>query len=353
VDSEVRAGRSFRVQLEARPEGRARGHPGPGGPPHTVDWFTFRISGLAHRYNDRNALYRQPVLIYNPAAGEFRRNPERFLQRTTAALTRASLTPQLIPTREPGDGTKLAREALLQGADLVLVLGGDGTINEVANGMVGSDTPLGILPGGTANCLAVELGLGTRLESAAEILTQCAPRRIALGRIHGPGFEPRHFLMMCGAGFDGRVVYDVHAGLKQAAGKLAYWVAGFSQVVRNVEQIEVRVNGARHACGFMLASRIRNYGGDMEIAGGASLSRRDFEMVLFEGTNPLRYAWYMLGVAAKRVQKMPGVHTVHTRRAEITAPSHLQVDGEYLGRHTAVIDIVPDALRLLIPSTYG
>jgi diacylglycerol kinase (ATP) len=298
-------------------------------------------------------LYRQPVLIYNPAAGEFRRNPERFLQRTTAALARASLAPRLIATCEAGDATKRAREALAQGADLLLVLGGDGTINEVANGMVGSDTPLGILPGGTANCLAVEIGLGTRLEEAAERLVQSAPRSIALGRIHYRGADPRHFLLMCGAGFDGRVVYDVHSGLKRAAGKLAYWVAGFAQVVRPVEQIEVRVHGVAHACGFMLASRIRNYGGDLEIARGASLLRRDFEMVLFEGSSPLRYAWYMLGVAAKSVQNMPGVHTLHTRRAEITVPCHLQVDGEYLGRHTAVVDIVQDALRLLIPSTYG
>lgn len=293
------------------------------------------------------------MLIYNPAAGEFRRNPERFLQRTTAALARASLGPRLIPTRGADDGANRARNALAEGADLVLVLGGDGTINEVANGMVGSDTPLGILPGGTANCLAVEVGLGTRLDNAVERLVQSAPRPIALGRIHCPGSDPRYFLLMCGAGFDGRIVYDLHAGLKRAAGKLAYWVSGFSQVIRTVEQIEVRVNGVAHACGFMLASRIRNYGGDLEIARGASLGRRDFEVVLFEGSNPLRYAWYMLGVAAKSVQKMPGVHTVHARRVEITVPCHLQVDGEYLGRHTAVIDIVPDALRLLIPSTYG
>jgi len=246
-----------------------------------------------------------------------------------------------------------AREAVERGADLVVVLGGDGTINEVVNGLMGSATPLAILPGGTANCLAVELGLGTRPEAAAEQLAQCTPRRIALGRIHYPGCEARYFTLMCGAGFDGRVVYDLHAGLKRTAGKLAYWVAGFSQIVRKVDQIEVRANGVTYPCGFMLASRIRNYGGDLELARGASLSRGDFETVLFEGSNPLRYAWYMLGVAAKSVQKMRGVHTLHTRRVEITSIAHLQIDGEYLGRHTAVIEIVPDALCLLIPPNYG
>jgi diacylglycerol kinase (ATP) len=268
-------------------------------------------------------------------------------------LARASLHPKLIPTRGPGDGPSRAREALDAGADLILVLGGDGTINEVANAVAGGPVPLGVLPGGTANCLAVEMGLGTRLERAAERLMLCEPRSVAMGRIRCPGMEPRLFLLMCGAGFDGRVVYELDSGLKRAAGKLAYWAAGLSQVVRPVEQLEVHVQGVKYTCGFMLASRIRNYGGDLEIALGASLRRTDFEVVMFEGVNPWRYAWYMLGVATKQVQKMPGVHTVSARRVEITRAAHLQVDGEYVGRHTAIIDIVPDALRILMPATYG
>jgi len=157
---------------------------------------------------------------------------------------------------------------------------------------------------------------------------------------------------MCGAGFDGRVVYDLHAGLKRSAGKLAYWVAGFSQIVHSVDQIEVRANGVTYPCGFMLASRIRNYGGDLELARGASLSRGDFEMVLFEGSNPLRYAWYMLGVAAKRVQGMRGVRTFRTGHIDILTAAPVQIDGEYLGRLTVSIEIVPDALQLLLPALH-
>ena len=234
----------------------------------------------------------------------------------------------------------------------MIVLGGDGTINEVANGLAGTSTPLAILPGGTANCLAVEMGLSTRIETAAERMAQCQPQSISLGRIQVPGADPRYFLLMCGAGFDARVVCDLHPGLKRATGKLAYWVAGLSQIVRRVEQMEMRVRGVTRPCGFMLASRIRNYGGDLEIASGASLRKRDFEIVTFAGSNPLRYAGYLLAVAVKQVQRMPGVETVSACRAEIPQPTHLQVDGEYLGRTTAIIDIVPDALQLLIPETY-
>jgi diacylglycerol kinase (ATP) len=235
----------------------------------------------------------------------------------------------------------------------VLVLGGDGTINEAANGLIGSQVPLGILPGGTANVLANELGLGSRLERAIEKLGQCVPRRISVGRLTAGDQPPRHFLCMAGAGLDAKIVRKVSPGLKQRTGKLAYWVAGLAQFSHKLEELEVRIHSKAYRCGFALASRVRNYGGDLEIASGASLLRDDFEVVLFEGSNPLRYAWYMLGVGARRVQSMQGVQTVRARCAEIVSGSHLQLDGEYAGHPPARLEIVTAALTLLIPPNYG
>jgi diacylglycerol kinase (ATP) len=283
---------------------------------------------------------------------------------------------RLAPTNGPGDATRIAREAVTAGADLVLVLGGDGTINEAVNGMVHSNAALGILPGGTANVLAMELGLGSHLDRAIERLSQCAPRRVSVGRVsiasvgevsrNGAGNDmsrngARHFLSMGGAGFDARIVFDLSPAFKARAGKLAYWLTGFRRAAQRVGQFEARVFGldgnAGHACrsyqcGFALASRVRNYGGDLEIASGASLARDDFEIVLFEGSNPLRYLWYMLGVSMKRVQNMAGVHTLHGGRVELSGDVHLQVDGEYAGRLPASIDIVPAAITLLMPPGY-
>jgi diacylglycerol kinase family enzyme len=240
-----------------------------------------------------------------------------------------------------------------EGADLILVLGGDGTINEAVNGMFGSDAVLGVLPGGTANVLAMELGLGSRLEPAIDRLSSCSPKRVSLGRLCQPGQPARHFLTMAGAGFDAQVVCDLSPGLKKRAGKLAYWVAGFSQIVKRVGQLETRINGDTYRCGFTLASRVRNYGGDLELASGASLLSNEFEAVMFEGSNPLRYALYMLAVAVKQVQKMPGVHTVRATRVELLGDAPIQIDGEYLGRSPATIEIVPDALTILVPESYG
>jgi diacylglycerol kinase (ATP) len=317
--------------------------------------FRARSTGRG-RYNGRITSYRQPVLIYNPTAGKIRRNPHWILQRATAALERAGIVGlRIIPTDEAGHATELAQAAVAEGADLVLVLGGDGTINEVVNGLAHSDVPLGVLPGGTANVLATELGLGSRIEKAAARLGKSIPRTVALGRVTS-GEAPRasrYFLMMCGAGLDARVVYDIDHRFKAAAGKLAYWWTGLAQITHRVETLDVRINGSSYRCGYALVSRVRNYGGDLEIARGASLLKDAFEIVTFEGTNPLRYAWYLLGVLSRREKSMSGVRVVSSGCAEVLSATHVQFDGEYLGCQPVSIEIVPGALNLLVPPQYG
>jgi diacylglycerol kinase (ATP) len=259
-----------------------------------------------------------------------------------------------LPTETPGHAGALARQAITAGADLVLVMGGDGTINETINGMVHSSVPLGVIPAGTANVLSMELGLGKRAERAIASIGSLVERRIALGRMCAAGTAPRYFLSMGGAGLDAKIVHDLNPRLKARTGKFAYWAAGFGQLTSSVTNITARVDGKGiRPCGFALASRVRNYGGDLEIARGASLLRDDFEVVLFEGTNPLRYAWYMLGVGIRRVQAMQGVHTYRARRVDFAGEGHVQIDGEYVGLLPATFEIEPAALTLLMPPDYG
>ncbi len=314
---------------------------------------------LLHRYTGEIAPFRQPVLIYNPAAGKLRRDPQGILRRTTAALSSGTSPARLLPTCEPGHAEDLARQAIADGADLILVLGGDGTINEAVQGIANSDATLGVLPGGTANVLAMELGLGANLEKAARRLTQAEPVSIALGKVtplaNGTGAgpaDPRYFLLMCGAGLDASILTAVSPSLKAATGKFAYWVAGFAHVSRRVPSFEICVDGQRRTCGFALMSRVRNYGGDLEIASRASLRNDDFHVVWFEGNNPLRYMGYMLTVAARQVLRMPGVHHARARSVEIAIPAPAQIDGEYLGVDRFRVEIQPRALTMLMPTRY-
>jgi diacylglycerol kinase (ATP) len=221
--------------------------------------------------------------------------------------------------------------------------------------MIGLDTPLAILPAGTANVLAVELGVGANMIRAAEKLGGLVPARIAVGSIENE-LEQRYFLLMAGAGLDALIVYNIDAKLKAAMGKVAYWIGGFGQIGRSLPEFDVRTNGEEVRCSFALASRVKNYGGDLWIARNASLYRNDFELVLFQGAQALPYVKYLLGVITGRLAKMEGVKVVHTESVEIEAASnpgiYIQVDGEFAGRLPAKLTMVPNALTLLVPPEF-
>jgi diacylglycerol kinase (ATP) len=262
-----------------------------------------------------------------------------------------------LATDGPGSATDIARRCVHDGADLILVAGGDGTINEVVNGMVASAVPLGVLPCGTANVLASELGLARKPEKVAAGLSGLVPARVSLGvlldEVDG---QPRHFLLMAGAGFDARVVYQVHGGIKNAFGKVAYWIAGFSQLGRRLPEFDVDVDDRRYRCSFALASRVRNYGGDLEIARNVSLLDHRFELVLFEGSSTFPYMRYFLGVLLDRLPRVPGATVLHAKSVRFSCPGddrvHVQVDGEGAGTLPVTLAIAPRSLTLLVPPKY-
>ncbi len=267
-------------------------------------------------------------------------------------LDARGITVDSIATSGPGHAGEIARRAVDRGVDLILVAGGDGTINEAVNGMVHSDVPLGILPAGTANVLANELGIGKTMERAATVLADAVQERVALGLISSET-EKRHFLLMAGAGLDADIVYNLNPRVKEAVGKAAYWMGGFSKVGRRIPEFTVQADGREYRAGFALLSRVRNYGGDLEIAPTISLLDDEFEMVLFEGESSLGFLKYMLAVVVHQQQSMRGITIVRTRQAIFSSPEgskiHLQVDGEYAGLTPARVEIVPNALTLLVP----
>ena len=264
----------------------------------------------------------------------------------------------LAPTTGPRTAGLIARQQIERGADLIVAAGGDGTLNEVAEGMVHTPVPLAILPAGTANVLATEMKLGGRLLKVAERLEQCRPHRISVGHVTCQnGAVSRHFLLMAGAGLDAQIVYRVNLPLKARIGKLAYWLAGWTLFGRRLAEFDVDTAGEHRACSFALLSKVRNYGGDFEIARSVSLFDDRFEVVLFEGRSTLRYIKYFAGLVFNRVESIRGVRVARTDCARLSISSdprvHVQVDGEYAGQLPAEIRIVPDAITLMVPPEYG
>jgi diacylglycerol kinase (ATP) len=262
------------------------------------------------------------------------------------------------PTTGPETAGAIARQHMAGGADLVVAAGGDGTINEVAEGMVHSRVPLAILPGGTANVLAMEMKAGNNLERVALDLDDWRPHRISMGHISCQGGRvSRHFLLMAGIGLDAHVVRHVNPVLKAKTGKFAYWVAGLSLLGRSLPEFHVDVAGHTHKCSFALLSKVKNYGGDFEVARSVSLLDEQLEVVLMEGRSALRYAKYLTGLMLNRLSGMQGVTVIRADRAVISCAggrkADVQIDGELVGLLPAEIRMVPDALTLLMPPEYA
>jgi diacylglycerol kinase (ATP) len=299
---------------------------------------------------------RRAALIYNPIARGLSRNPH-WLQRTIAVLAKEGIQATPVPTTGPGSATAQTRRQIETGCELIIVAGGDGTINEAANGMLHTGVPLAILPGGTANVLAREMHMRGPIDRLASRLSQWKPRRISLGRLQIAGNDaPRIFLCMAGAGLDAEIVARLNLDLKAATGKFAYYVAGFSHVFSPLREFEVVVDGRPYQASFALISRVRNYGGDLEIARGASLLADEFEVVLFRGTMSVQYLPYFLGVALGRAQQMNGCTITRGCSVVCNAPNgtdiFVQIDGELAGKLPITADIVHDALTLLMPPDY-
>jgi diacylglycerol kinase (ATP) len=191
------------------------------------------------------------------------------------------------------------------------------------------------------------------------VLAASVKERVALGLISSgtssnqTGNAHRHFLLMAGAGLDADIVYNLNPRMKEAVGKVAYWIGGFSKVGRRIPEFTVQAEGREYRASFALLSRVRNYGGDLEIAPTISLLDDEFEMVLFEGESSLEFLKYMLAVVVHQQRTMRGITILRTRQATFSAPEdcniHLQVDGEYVGLAPAHVEIVPNALTLLVP----
>jgi diacylglycerol kinase family enzyme len=280
-----------------------------------------------------------------------------LIRRVEEALRQAGHQVTPAPTTGPRTAGEIARKQIERGADLILVAGGDGTVNEAAEGMVGSAVPLAVLPAGTANVLATEMKLGADPVKAARHVHEYRARPVAAGRLVFGDGETRHFLLMAGIGLDAYIVSRVNPGLKARTGKFAYWMAGWSLLGRRLAQFEVEVEGVTRTCGFALFARVRNYGGDFEIARRVTLLEDTFEVVLFEGRNALRFVPYFAGMAAGNLERMRGVTVLRAREAKVRAcgedRAFVQIDGELGGRVPAELRIAPGAVRVLMPDHYA
>jgi diacylglycerol kinase (ATP) len=305
---------------------------------------------------------KNAVLIYNPVAGRHPARREREIQEAAAVLREDSIAARLVRTSGPGTARDLARAAVAEGTSLVIVCGGDGTINEVVNGVAPGQAALGILPGGTANIIAKELGLPHHPVRAAKQLSRWRPSRIALGKavwgcVNGEPMadqEQRFFLSVAGVGFDAYIVYRLSAAFKRSLGVVAYGWEAIRQALRyRFPAFLCQVDGQEQRATFAVIHRTRLYAGWFHLAPTANLFESRFVLSLFKSRRRARYFLYAAAAVARQHARLRDVELVDARRivcsSEERATVHFELDGELVGTLPATFEIVPDALTLLVP----
>jgi diacylglycerol kinase (ATP) len=252
------------------------------------------------------------------------------------------------PTLSPGDGARLAKEAIQSGSQLVAVYGGDGTINEVVAGMAGSGVTLAILPGGTANVLARELKIPRDLQRAVQVACAGNTISISLGRA-----EHRHFLLMAGIGLDAAVVSGMPWTLKRLLGVPAFWIQGLRQLrAYSLKSFQLEVEGTCHEATFAVVANSRNYGGRLVIAPDADPRSDSLDVCLFKASNKARYFVYLVAGYLRMHLLLNDVRCVRGRRISVYGDPSIpvQVDGEFAGYLPMNFEIVPSALFVKVPS---
>ena len=287
---------------------------------------------------------RRVLVIYNPTAGWRRR--KRF-SKSLRQLARLGCAVTVRETLAQGEARTFAAEGAGQGYDAIVVAGGDGTINEVAAALAFTTERVAVIPIGTANVLATELGLPKRPEAIAQTIVNGPERSIHFGRL-----GDRHFVMMAGVGFDARVVAAMGTGLKQVLGKYAYAVGALRELMRHKPaRFQIRLdNETVEAAGVIIANG-RRYAGRYVVAPKANLEDPVLHAVLFLRRGRIAALFYALSMLLGTLPRSRGVRIVEVRAGAIEGPEGepVQADGDPAGTTPVEFRVAGRRLTLIVP----
>lgn len=288
---------------------------------------------------------RRVVVVFNPAAGRSRR---RRLDGVVEALQNHGCTVDVVETTAPGHAEHIAKDLNDQDVDVLAAAGGDGTVNEVVNGLRGKSVALAVIPLGTANVLADEVGLGRKTQRIAKAIAFGTFRNIHVGSANG-----RRFVMMAGAGFDAEVVDGVELALKKIVGPLAYvWEMTRQAFIYGFNGCEVEIDGKHYHAVSAIVCNGRSYGGPFTAAPMASLEDDCFYVVMFERKGWFNVLRYGVALVAGRLSRLPDVTVVPGRHVILEGGegAPVQADGDILTRLPADIAIDDEPVRLAFPA---
>lgn len=289
---------------------------------------------------------RRLLVIGNPISGGGR--ARTLVPELCAELQRRGITAEPYFTTCAGDAAARARAAGAEPWDALIAAGGDGTLNEVLNGMPDPTRPLGLLPVGTANVLALELGLPKRPAQLAELIASGSQRSLAFGKADG-----RRFLLFCGAGLDGAVVQRLAEVRTGTLGKHK-WLGPILHTVRHWPQATLRAAFADgtvlDGLSSVLVTRVRHYGGVVRLTADVDVDDGLLHVLCFTARS--RWQWLRLGVQAFFGRLRPGplllVRTASGLRIDGVAP--FQIDGDHGGMAPVGIELASERVSMFAPA---
>ena len=289
------------------------------------------------------------LILANPISGG---GKARLLAPALATALRArGIESEVHLTRSAGDAAARAASAAAEGFSGLVAVGGDGTVNEVLNGMADPSMPLAVLPVGTANVLALELGLPRDPEVLADLVASGSTRQLAIGLAAG-----RRFLLFCGIGLDGAVVQRLSQVRTGTLGKHK-WAAPILHTVLHWPKYNLSVtfdDGTRlEDVGTVLVTRVRNYGGIAAMPPGIDLGDGKLHVLCFRPRS--RLAWVWLGLLAILRLLRPGRWLDHrtARSLTVTGPAPCQVDGDHGGTTPLTVELAPVLATVFAPQPRG
>jgi YegS/Rv2252/BmrU family lipid kinase len=311
---------------------------------------------------------RKAALLYNPESGGSQQR-QRELQSALDILKNEGVEAELHASNSRAEAREFARQAIAGGCDTVFACGGDGTIHNLVQVLANTTVALGILPIGTANALAHDLGIRTKIPAAAKQALHAEPRRVALGQITCPDLggtrKTRYFVVAAGIGVDAHLFYKLLNSTKQRLGMAAYYAKAWHMwftypMTRFRVQYCTPESTQQQSASVteLLAVRIREFGGVIrELAPGASLDRNDMRLILCHTGQRLAYLAYVTRALLRRAWAIPGIELAYSTKAvcEYAEPGtssskiYVEADGELVGTLPAEISVVPDALTVLMP----
>ncbi len=281
------------------------------------------------------------ALIVNPVSGSF---SKKGFAEAESLFKRVYRNVYIYYTQKSGDGETIVTKLLNDPPEMIVVVGGDGTFNEVVNGNIDSNIPISLIPTGTANVFAKEFSIPEDFHKATNYILSGIPYYLNLGRLN-----KRYFVLMAGIGFDGDTVYRLNKNIKSIAGKGAYILSGLGAVSGyKPNKLNITVDSVKYEGYGLVVCNASRYAGAFKICPDADVRTLDLSVFIMHSKGRAALLRYITGVLIGRHLGFKDITYRKGKEIFVDGDARIQIDGDYYGRAPAIITIEEKALKFVL-----